>query len=166
ATGDGGAPGRGAVTGSTAGGLPKRRRRQPAAGHGRPAAPPPTELPRERTAEETARRMGAFARGTRSGRTGNHPLPHLPGGHTPGQPSHGGPTAPGPVTGPPPGDRSAPGPVTGPPPGAPGGPPPGPAHGAPGPMPPGAGRPGIHEDRQAPARRPGTPAEDEGNPHA
>ncbi|MEU5425286.1 ATP-binding protein [Streptomyces olivoreticuli] len=55
----------GAVTGSTAGGLPKRRRRQPA------AAPP------ERTAEETARRMGAFARGTRSGRAaGTGPAGH------------------------------------------------------------------------------------------
>ncbi|MEU5050481.1 ATP-binding protein [Streptomyces sp. NPDC021096] len=127
-----------AVTGSTAGGLPKRRRRQPgAAAHRRPAAPMPAETPQERTAEETARRMGAFARGTRSGRTGNHPLPHLPGGQAPGQP-----------------------------PGAPGGPPPGPPHGAPGTVPPGAGLPGTHDDRQAPARRPGTPAEDEGNPHA
>ncbi|MET9412703.1 ATP-binding protein [Streptomyces klenkii] len=66
--------------GSTAGGLPKRRRRQPAAGthRGRPA-PLPAETPApgtpggggagERTAEETARRMGAFARGTRAGRT-------------------------------------------------------------------------------------------------
>ncbi|MCA6092605.1 hypothetical protein LE181_10570, partial [Streptomyces sp. SCA3-4] len=89
-----------AVTGSTAGGLPKRRRRQPgAAAHRRPAAPMPAETPQERTAEETARRMGAFARGTRSGRTGNHPLPHLPGGPTPGQPPHGGPTAPGPQPG-------------------------------------------------------------------
>ncbi|MEV6672419.1 ATP-binding protein [Streptomyces sp. NPDC051162] len=75
----------GAVTGSTAGGLPKRRRRQPAPQQ--PAAPLPAERPAgpsavpdgppapgpaaaapERTAEETARRMGAFARGTRSGR--------------------------------------------------------------------------------------------------
>ncbi|MEU4209162.1 ATP-binding protein [Streptomyces sp. NPDC026206] len=97
---DGAAPGGPAVTGSTAGGLPKRRRRQPGAGaHGRPAAPMPTELPRERTAEENARRMGAFARGTRSGRTGNHPLPHLPGGPATGpQPPAGGQ-----VPGPPPG---------------------------------------------------------------
>ncbi|GAA2711496.1 ATP-binding protein [Streptomyces luteosporeus] len=52
---------------TTAGGLPKRRRREPAAGRrgaGAPAAPVA-----ERTAEETARRMGAFARGTRAGRT-------------------------------------------------------------------------------------------------
>ncbi|GHF54876.1 ATP-binding protein [Streptomyces morookaense] len=61
------------VTGSTAGGLPKRRRRQPAAGHGRtPSAPLPAEAPQERTAEETARRMGAFARGTRNGRADRH----------------------------------------------------------------------------------------------
>ncbi|GHF24447.1 hypothetical protein GCM10010218_01190 [Streptomyces mashuensis] len=56
------------VHGTTAGGLPKRRRRQPARGFGRPLAPP-VETPPERTAEETARRMGAFARGTRAGRT-------------------------------------------------------------------------------------------------
>ncbi|MET7761215.1 ATP-binding protein [Streptomyces sp. NPDC005393] len=67
------------VHGSTAGGLPKRRRRQ------HPAAPPVDDWPtapgpqsgapepgtgshRVRSAEETAQRMGAFARGTRSGR--------------------------------------------------------------------------------------------------
>ncbi|MEU3351169.1 ATP-binding protein [Streptomyces sp. NPDC037389] len=76
------------VTGSTAGGLPKRRRRQPGPGqqrHSRPAAPmPPTDLPPERSAEETARRMGAFARGTRTGRTGEHHLPPLPGAPGPG----------------------------------------------------------------------------------
>ncbi|MBW8089389.1 ATP-binding protein [Streptomyces hygroscopicus] len=67
------------VYGSTAGGLPKRRRRQPGAapppvdgwpaGAGRPgAADPGTGAHRVRSAEETASRMGAFARGTRSGR--------------------------------------------------------------------------------------------------
>lgn len=51
---------------STAGGLPKRRRRERLADPGaEPAAGP--EAP-ARPAEETARRMGAFARGTRSGR--------------------------------------------------------------------------------------------------
>ncbi|WP_431041752.1 ATP-binding protein [Streptomyces sp. P1-3] len=64
---------------STAGGLPKRRRRQPAAGQQQvddwptadgqqAAAEPDTGSHRIRSAEETARRMGAFARGTRSGR--------------------------------------------------------------------------------------------------
>ncbi|WKK25404.1 ATP-binding protein [Streptomyces olivoreticuli] len=80
----------GAITGSTAGGLPKRRRRQPAAPlpAERPAAPSatvpdgppapgPAAAPPERTAEETARRMGAFARGTRSGRAaGTGPAGH------------------------------------------------------------------------------------------
>ncbi|MEV0277525.1 ATP-binding protein [Streptomyces sp. NPDC050610] len=70
----------GAVHGATAGGLPKRRRRQaapprpdgpqqpdgPGAGYGEA---PVAEPPQERTAEETARRMGAFARGTRFGRS-------------------------------------------------------------------------------------------------
>ncbi|MDX3230209.1 ATP-binding protein [Streptomyces sp. ME19-01-6] len=63
--------------GSTAGGLPKRRRRQPTAQ--RPADDWPTAAAPEsdtgahrvRSAEETASRMGAFARGTRSGRAGN-----------------------------------------------------------------------------------------------
>ncbi|KUJ68659.1 ATP-binding protein [Streptomyces albus subsp. albus] len=67
---------------STPGGLPKRRRRQPAADqHGddwptaaapqQPAAEPDTGSHPVRSAEETARRMGAFARGTRSGRAQN-----------------------------------------------------------------------------------------------
>ncbi|MEU5645893.1 ATP-binding protein [Streptomyces milbemycinicus] len=62
--------------GSTAGGLPKRRRREPSVQ--RPADDWPTAAPepetgshRVRSAEETANRMGAFARGTRSGRAGN-----------------------------------------------------------------------------------------------
>lgn len=61
--------------GSTAGGLPKRRRRQPIA---QPADDWPTSTPepetgshRVRSAEETAQRMGAFARGTRTGRSDN-----------------------------------------------------------------------------------------------
>lgn len=69
--------------GTTAGGLPKRRRRRPgSAGHPAPrptAATPAAEAPAsaERSPEETARRMGAFARGTRSGRTpaSGTPLP-------------------------------------------------------------------------------------------
>ncbi|MFE6774602.1 ATP-binding protein [Streptomyces sp. NPDC057702] len=64
------------IHGSTAGGLPKRRRRQPTTGHAStgatPTAPPPAERAPTRSAEETARRMGAFARGTRSGRA-THP---------------------------------------------------------------------------------------------
>ncbi|MDG4535206.1 ATP-binding protein [Streptomyces sp. AV19] len=68
---------------TTAGGLPKRRRRRPgSAGHPAPrptAATPAAEAPApaERSPEETARRMGAFARGTRSGRTpaSGTPLP-------------------------------------------------------------------------------------------
>ncbi|MFE5868257.1 ATP-binding protein [Streptomyces roseifaciens] len=88
----GGVPG---SVGSTAGGLPKRRRRQPSpdARRGRPA-PLPAETPApgapgsgpaapERTAEETARRMGAFARGTRAGRT---PAAGTPVGPLPGAP--------------------------------------------------------------------------------
>ncbi|MFI1257491.1 ATP-binding protein [Streptomyces netropsis] len=75
------------VTGSTAGGLPKRRRRQPPAP--RPAAPPPAESPSERTAEQTARIMGAFARGTRSGRDACDPP--VTGGPT-GPADHGAPT--------------------------------------------------------------------------
>ncbi|MBP2405649.1 Signal transduction histidine kinase [Streptomyces netropsis] len=78
-----------AVTGSTAGGLPKRRRRQPPAP--RPAAPPPAESPSERTAEQTARIMGAFARGTRSGRDAcDSPVTDGPTGNT-GYPGHTGP---------------------------------------------------------------------------
>ncbi|MER6141572.1 ATP-binding protein [Streptomyces sparsogenes] len=61
--------------GSTAGGLPKRRRRQPVAQSAddwtRAAPEPDTGSHRVRSAEETAHRMGAFARGTRSGRAGN-----------------------------------------------------------------------------------------------
>ncbi|MGY0057828.1 ATP-binding protein [Streptomyces sp. LZ34] len=62
--------------GSTAGGLPKRRRRQASAQQSADdwptAAPEPdTGSHRARSAEETAQRMGAFARGTRSGRSGN-----------------------------------------------------------------------------------------------
>ncbi|ARZ67377.1 hypothetical protein SMD11_1716 [Streptomyces albireticuli] len=95
----------GAVTGSTAGGLPKRRRRQPSADAGQPPAertveilglggmttPPggtPLDLdgPPPRSAEETARRMGAFARGTRSGRTGHPGRPE----HSGRAPRHGG----------------------------------------------------------------------------
>ncbi|MET7936102.1 ATP-binding protein [Streptomyces sp. NPDC005322] len=67
------------VYGSTAGGLPKRRRRQPtvarpaddwptAPGSPSGAPEPDTGSHRVRSAEETAQRMGAFARGTRSGR--------------------------------------------------------------------------------------------------
>ncbi|MFC5145904.1 ATP-binding protein [Streptomyces aureoversilis] len=98
ASGDGSLPGGAPVpgsVGSTAGGLPKRRRRQPSPDgrRGRPA-PLPAESPApgapgsgpaapERTAEETARRMGAFARGTRAGRT--------PAAGTPVGPPHGAP---------------------------------------------------------------------------
>lgn len=66
---------------STAGGLPKRRRRQPAGqpvddwptatAPQAPAAETDTGSHPVRSAEETARRMGAFARGTRSGRAEN-----------------------------------------------------------------------------------------------
>ncbi|MDI9883682.1 ATP-binding protein [Streptomyces sp. HNM0645] len=57
-----------APTATTAGGLPKRRRR--AAQHPATAqqAPGPAEEPDTRSAEETARRIGAFARGTLHGR--------------------------------------------------------------------------------------------------
>ncbi|GGO90734.1 ATP-binding protein [Wenjunlia tyrosinilytica] len=58
----------------TAGGLPKRRRRRPVAD---PQASPaagdrPADPPAERSVHETAQRMGAFARGTRSGRAAAH----------------------------------------------------------------------------------------------
>ncbi|WP_327290746.1 ATP-binding protein [Streptomyces sp. NBC_01198] len=62
------------ITGATAGGLPKRRRRevsgeQLAARHARTAEPAADEdTGPVRTPYETASRMGAFARGTRSGR--------------------------------------------------------------------------------------------------
>ncbi|MGW3812404.1 ATP-binding protein [Streptomyces sp. NPDC005046] len=74
---------------TTAGGLPKRRRRGPqqAAPAEQPAAVPAEDVS-ARSAEENARRMGAFARGTRFGRaardttgTPDDPgLPDLPGG--------------------------------------------------------------------------------------
>ncbi|MCL8011419.1 ATP-binding protein [Streptomyces sp. AS02] len=56
---------------TTPGGLPKRRRRTP-----RQPAPQPVaaEEAGGRSAEENARRMGAFARGTRSGRDARHTL--------------------------------------------------------------------------------------------
>ncbi|KAB1139959.1 ATP-binding protein [Streptomyces luteolifulvus] len=53
---------------TTAGGLPKRRRRSLREAAEKPAAVPTVEVG-GRSAEENARRMGAFARGTRSGRT-------------------------------------------------------------------------------------------------
>ncbi|WUH93154.1 ATP-binding protein [Streptomyces sp. NBC_00433] len=61
------------ITGATAGGLPKRRRRevgedQLAARHARTAEPADEDTGPIRTPYETASRMGAFARGTRSGR--------------------------------------------------------------------------------------------------
>jgi hypothetical protein len=67
------------VIGSTPAGLPKRRRREPTAGTAAAAAPqqgaaapeqpaPGTEPGTARSVHETASRMGAFARGTRSGR--------------------------------------------------------------------------------------------------
>jgi two-component sensor histidine kinase len=59
-----------AATGSTVGGLPKRRRRaaaEPAAAVPAPASAD-AEVAPARPAYETATRMGAFARGTRSGR--------------------------------------------------------------------------------------------------
>ncbi|GHG45316.1 ATP-binding protein [Streptomyces griseocarneus] len=130
------APGGPHVIGSTAGGLPKRRRRQPGGGQrSRPPAPAPTEMPKERTAEETARRMGAFARGTRTGRTGSHQLPPLP---PPGDGPQG-PPPPVPPSGHGPGH--GPGPRQGPPP-------------PPGSVPPPGRRPGH------------APVEDEGNPYA
>ncbi|MEV0227503.1 ATP-binding protein [Streptomyces sp. NPDC050704] len=56
---------------TTAGGLPRRRRRDRARPEPEAAArpaPTPVEDPGARSAEETARRIGAFARGTRHGR--------------------------------------------------------------------------------------------------
>ncbi|MEU3488275.1 ATP-binding protein [Streptomyces massasporeus] len=59
------------VEATTPGGLPKRRRRSP-------RQPAPHPVPADdvggRSAEENARRMGAFARGTRSGRAARHTL--------------------------------------------------------------------------------------------
>ncbi|WP_405883343.1 ATP-binding protein [Streptomyces sp. NBC_01136] len=70
---------------TTAGGLPQRRRRAPRT---EPAAAPPPAVPATdgsaeqtgeehagRSAEENARRMGAFARGTRSGRAARDTAP-------------------------------------------------------------------------------------------
>ncbi|MFF6994495.1 ATP-binding protein [Streptomyces sp. NPDC008313] len=65
---------------TTAGGLPKRRRRTPRAAAPTEAAPVPAEEAGGRSAEENARRMGAFARGTRSGRAAEE----APDGRTPG----------------------------------------------------------------------------------
>jgi hypothetical protein len=57
---------------TTAGGLPKRRRRAPVAAPAAEQPPAAAAAPAEegvgRSAEENARRMGAFARGTRSAR--------------------------------------------------------------------------------------------------
>ncbi|MEV0928946.1 ATP-binding protein [Streptomyces spongiicola] len=57
----------GAAAPTTAGGLPKRRRRAARGSAAAPSAPAPVEAD-TRSAEETARRIGAFARGTLSGR--------------------------------------------------------------------------------------------------
>jgi hypothetical protein len=84
---------------TTAGGLPKRRRRSPqqAPPAEQPAAVPavPAEDVSARSAEENARRMGAFARGTRFGRaerdtTGAPAAPQPP--DTPGTPEARTPT--------------------------------------------------------------------------
>ncbi|MER5386229.1 ATP-binding protein [Streptomyces sp. NPDC002688] len=81
---------------TTAGGLPKRRRRGPqqAAPAEQPAAVPAEDVS-ARSAEENARRMGAFARGTRFGRaardtTGTPDAPDMPG--IPGEPDAFAPT--------------------------------------------------------------------------
>jgi len=68
------------VEGTTTGGLPKRRRRAPQAAPAAEPAPAPAEDPAARSAEELARRMGAFARGTRSGRAAQYtdPAPETP----------------------------------------------------------------------------------------
>ncbi|GAA4060545.1 ATP-binding protein [Streptomyces shaanxiensis] len=60
-----------AAEATTPGGLPRRRRRSP-----RQPAPQPVAADEVggRSAEENARRMGAFARGTRSGRDARHTL--------------------------------------------------------------------------------------------
>ncbi|MFD8593009.1 ATP-binding protein, partial [Streptomyces sp. NPDC059637] len=58
---------------TTAGGLPKRRRRAAApaaASPAQPAQPAPDAVPARRPAENTASVMGAWQRGTRSGRSG------------------------------------------------------------------------------------------------
>ncbi|MFD6551372.1 ATP-binding protein [Streptomyces sp. NPDC058398] len=75
---------------TTAGGLPKRRRRVPGPpGLAGQSAAVPAEDVSARSAEENARRMGAFARGTRFGRaeqdtTGTPAAPEPP--HTPVRP--------------------------------------------------------------------------------
>ncbi|MGW3408478.1 ATP-binding protein [Streptomyces sp. NPDC000888] len=76
---------------TTAGGLPKRRRRAPkAATVSEPATAAAAEEPGDRSAEEQARRMGAFARGTRFGRAAQDTpdaadeTPHLTEGNTQG----------------------------------------------------------------------------------
>lgn len=78
---------------TTAGGLPKRRRRVPGppglAGQSATVPPVPAEDVSARSAEENARRMGAFARGTRFGRaeqdtTGTPAVPQPP--HAPETP--------------------------------------------------------------------------------
>lgn len=81
---------------TTVGGLPKRRRRGPqqAAPAEQPAAVPAEDVS-ARSAEENARRMGAFARGTRFGRaardtTGTPDAPGMPG--IPGEPEALAPT--------------------------------------------------------------------------
>lgn len=56
-------------TPSTAGGLPKRRRRQPTAENSGATAQPEQATPQLRSASDAAAVMGAFARGTRSGRS-------------------------------------------------------------------------------------------------
>ncbi|MFE9093481.1 ATP-binding protein [Streptomyces sp. NPDC007264] len=61
------------VVGSTPGGLPKRRRRTPRATQPPAPAAAPADDVEQRSAEENARRMGAFARGTRFGRTAQDP---------------------------------------------------------------------------------------------
>jgi len=76
---------------TTARGLPKRRRRAPqASATGDEPAVVPTEEVGGRSAEENARRMGAFARGTRFGRAAEdasaapHETPHENEGNTQG----------------------------------------------------------------------------------
>ncbi|MFE9424996.1 ATP-binding protein [Kitasatospora sp. NPDC006697] len=61
----------------TAGGLPKRRRREPAGEPAAHAASAPEEWARD--AEATARRLGAFARGTRAGRAADPDTDHHQG---------------------------------------------------------------------------------------
>ncbi|MFF3613280.1 ATP-binding protein [Streptomyces sp. NPDC002580] len=89
------------VEATTAGGLPRRRRRdrQPVPGDRSAVVPTAPAVPAEdvsaRSAEENARRMGAFARGTRFGRaardTTGTPDPPLPP-RAPGGPQRSEPT--------------------------------------------------------------------------